>query len=100
MSCICVLGVMYLCVRGIDFASFYNFSIVFWKCVDSSWYNIVFLFFIILLCKMYFVFHFRLLGLNVNQNVRKISVNGVQMGCSYMNPMHLETTQNAFIKQQ
>ena len=23
-SCICVLGVMYLCVRGIDFVSFYD----------------------------------------------------------------------------
>jgi hypothetical protein len=26
---------MYLCVRGIDFASFYDFSIVFWKCSHS-----------------------------------------------------------------
>jgi hypothetical protein len=26
-SCICVLEVMYLCVRGMDFASFYDFDI-------------------------------------------------------------------------
>jgi len=26
-SCICVLGVMYLCVTGIDFASFYDYDI-------------------------------------------------------------------------
>ena len=26
---------MYLCVRGINFASFYDFSIGFWKCSDS-----------------------------------------------------------------
>jgi len=25
----------YLCVRGIDFASFYDFSIGFWNCSDS-----------------------------------------------------------------
>ena len=29
-SCICVLEVMYLCVRGIDFASLYEF----WNCSD------------------------------------------------------------------
>ena len=39
-SCICVLDVMYLCVRDIDFASFYDFSIgsdsvVLWNCSDS-----------------------------------------------------------------
>ena len=27
--------VMYLCVRGFNFASFYNFSIRFWNCSDS-----------------------------------------------------------------
>jgi hypothetical protein len=27
-SCICVLEVMYLCVRGIEFASFYDFETV------------------------------------------------------------------------
>jgi hypothetical protein len=26
---------MYLCVRGINVASFYDFSIGFWKCSDS-----------------------------------------------------------------
>ena len=28
-------AVMYLCAEGIDFAFFYNFSIVFWNCSDS-----------------------------------------------------------------
>jgi len=26
---------MYMCVRVIDFASFYDFSITFWNCSDS-----------------------------------------------------------------
>ena len=41
-SCICVLEVMYLCVRGhvfmcwgIDLISFYDLSIGFWTCSDS-----------------------------------------------------------------
>ena len=34
-SCICVLEVIYLCVRGIDFAPFYAISIGFWNCSDS-----------------------------------------------------------------
>ena len=34
-SCICVSDVMYLCVRGINFASFYDFDILFWNCSDS-----------------------------------------------------------------
>ena len=34
-SCICVLEVMYLCVRGVDFASFYDFDILFWHTSDS-----------------------------------------------------------------
>jgi hypothetical protein len=40
-SCSCVLEVMYLCfriaicVRIIDFSSFYDFSIGFWNCSDS-----------------------------------------------------------------
>ena len=43
-SCICVLDVMYLCVRGIGFASFYDLSIGFWNCSG----NVVFLVFILL----------------------------------------------------
>ena len=27
---------MHLCARGIDFASFYNFSIIFWSCSDYA----------------------------------------------------------------
>jgi hypothetical protein len=27
--------IMYLCVVGINFASFYNYAIVFWNCSDS-----------------------------------------------------------------
>ena len=41
---------MYLCVNGIDFASFYDFGIGFWNCSDS------------VLC---FVFHFIANNLNV-----------------------------------
>jgi hypothetical protein len=33
--CSCVLDVMYLCVRGVDFASFYDFDILFWHTSDS-----------------------------------------------------------------
>jgi hypothetical protein len=44
-SCICVLGVMYLCVRSINFASFYIFSNEFWSCSDS----VVFFVFLIFL---------------------------------------------------
>jgi hypothetical protein len=41
---VCVLEIMYICVRTIDFASFYNFSIGF---VLTVWY---FLFFNLLQC--------------------------------------------------
>ena len=37
---------MYLCVRGIDSASFYDFDILFWNCSDSVEF---FVFFILLL---------------------------------------------------
>jgi len=43
MSSICVLDVMYLCVRDIDCASFYNFSIGFGNCSNSV---------------VFFIFHF------------------------------------------
>jgi hypothetical protein len=34
---------MYLCARGIDFTSFYDFSIEYWNCSDNG---------------VFFVFHF------------------------------------------
>ena len=34
-------AIMYLYVRGISCASFYDFDISFWKCSDSSWICIV-----------------------------------------------------------
>ena len=34
-SCISVLEVMYLCAKGIEFASFYDFAIGCWNCLDS-----------------------------------------------------------------
>jgi len=40
---------MYLCARGIDFASFYDFVIEFWNCSDS----VVFLFFFFFYYKVY-----------------------------------------------
>ena len=40
---------MYLYVRGIDFASFYNFGIGFWNCFN----NIVFFVFILLSLEFY-----------------------------------------------
>ena len=36
-------AVMYLCIKGINFVSFYDFDILFWNCSDSV---------------IYFVFHF------------------------------------------
>ena len=36
-------AVMYLCINGINFVSFYDFDILFWNCSDSV---------------IYFVFHF------------------------------------------
>ena len=38
---------MYFCVSGIDFASFYDFDILFWNCSDSVVFLFL-LFFIIL----------------------------------------------------
>jgi hypothetical protein len=35
-----VLEVMYLCVRGIDFASFYDFDTGFWKSSDSVVFSV------------------------------------------------------------
>jgi hypothetical protein len=45
MSCICVLRFMYLCVEVSVFASFCDFSLVFWICFDC----VVGFFFILLL---------------------------------------------------
>jgi len=44
---------MYLCARGINFASFYAFSIGFWNCTDIV---------------AFFVFHFltRSIGMNID----------------------------------
>ena len=37
-SCIYVLEVMYLCVKDIDFTSFYDFDIGLWNCPDSGFF--------------------------------------------------------------
>ena len=34
---------MYLCVCGVDFTSFHDFSIGFWKCSDSVVYVVFFI---------------------------------------------------------
>ena len=44
--------VMYLCVRGIDFASFYDFDIWFWNCSNSG----IFSHFIVIMKKRYIDF--------------------------------------------
>jgi hypothetical protein len=43
-SCICVLEVMYMCVRGIEFAYFYDFSI---ECLELFRHCDIFFHFII-----------------------------------------------------
>ena len=75
--CMCVLGVMcmcvlvnghvYVCVRGIEFASFYDFNILFCNCSDS--FSFVCVFVLIIydsieytsrddICPVLFIFYF------------------------------------------
>jgi hypothetical protein len=39
-----------MCVRSIDFAPFYDFSIGFWKCADSVVYFLLFILFTSKIC--------------------------------------------------
>jgi len=54
---------MYLCVRGIDFASYYDFYIWFWKCFDSVVFYI-FHFIVLLFQSSYYI-----VGTNVSFSI-------------------------------
>ena len=82
---------MYLCVRGIDSASFYDFDILFWNCSDSVEF-FFFFFFIIKITSMLFDNYMILILIKKPEYPERTTDHGQATGKLYHLRLRVECT--------
>lgn len=68
------LEVMYLCVRGVEFASFYDFDMLFWNCSDDVLYNLFVFHFVSAIFFLSYIVTTWLIGVNIPHKYNVLSL--------------------------